>query len=111
MALRWSDAVVDPAKVREYLLASAHPVGRFKAAWFRTFGYREADWERLVQDLLESSAAGVVIVGERNAYGQKYQIRATLSTPSLRRCQIVAVWIVLEGERFPRFVTAYPART
>lgn len=27
-------AVVEPAKVRDYLLSSAHPVGRFKAVVF-----------------------------------------------------------------------------
>jgi len=27
-------AVIDPAKIRDYLLAAAHPVGRFKARFF-----------------------------------------------------------------------------
>ena len=44
-------AVVDPAKLRDYMLSDAHPVGRFKAAFFRSLGYDRADWERLESDL------------------------------------------------------------
>jgi hypothetical protein len=32
-------AVVDPAKLRDYLLAAGHPVGRFKARFFVSLGY------------------------------------------------------------------------
>jgi hypothetical protein len=36
-------AIVDPAKVRDYLLS--HPVGRFKAAFFLSLGYSQDRWE------------------------------------------------------------------
>ena len=32
-------AIVEPEKVREYLLSPTHPVGRFKAAFFHALGY------------------------------------------------------------------------
>ena len=32
-------AIVDEAKVRDYLLSPEHPVGRFKARVFRAAGY------------------------------------------------------------------------
>ena len=32
-------AVVDEVKIRTYLLSSEHPVGRFKAAFFRGLGF------------------------------------------------------------------------
>lgn len=38
-------AIVDPAKVRDYLLSASHPVGRFKAAFFLSLGYSEDRWE------------------------------------------------------------------
>ena len=41
-------------------------------------------------------------------YGQKYLIRAMLLGPSGSSSAVVSVWIVLTGEEFPRFVTAYP---
>ncbi len=51
-------AVIDSAKIRDYLLSPSHPVGRFKAVFFASLGY--------------------------------------------------TAWIVLAGEDFPRFVTAFP---
>ena len=40
-------ACIEPAKVRDYLLSVAHPVGRFKAVVFLALGYRAESWERL----------------------------------------------------------------
>ncbi len=34
-------AIVPIAKLRDYLLSPNHPVGRFKAQWFRTLGYTQ----------------------------------------------------------------------
>ena len=45
-------AVVDPAKVRDYLLSTVHPVGRFKAALFVGLGYSADQWEVLRDDIL-----------------------------------------------------------
>lgn len=33
------EAIVDDAKVRDYLLSREHPVGRFKATFFSGLGY------------------------------------------------------------------------
>ena len=44
-------AVVDPAKVRDYLLSPEHPVGRFKATFFGSIGYSRDDWDLLVANL------------------------------------------------------------
>ena len=45
-------AVVEAAKVRDYLLSHEHSVGRFKAAFFEALGYTVTDWARLQRDLL-----------------------------------------------------------
>ncbi len=44
-------AVVDKAKVREYLLSTEHPVGRFKARFFRAHCYSTTEWT-LLRDAL-----------------------------------------------------------
>jgi hypothetical protein len=31
-------AIIDPEKLRDYVLSRAHPVGRFKAAFFASLG-------------------------------------------------------------------------
>jgi hypothetical protein len=45
-------AIIAQAKIRDYLLSTAHPVGRFKAPFFVSLGYTSANWRRLEEDLL-----------------------------------------------------------
>ncbi|MBI3201308.1 MAG: adhesin [Myxococcales bacterium] len=102
-------AVVGPAKVRDYLLSPEHPVGRFKAAFFRALGYSADQWELLRADLQFIAQTGDATPTELGPFGQKFEVRATLSSPLGRTAKITAVWIVRTGEDFPRFVTAFPA--
>ncbi len=101
-------AEIGAAKVRDYLLSSQHPVGRFKAAFFARLGYTRSSWARLRDDLLAVALSGEVTLGEAPAYGQKYEVRATVEGPTGRRADIVSVWIVLKGQDRPRLVTAFP---
>ena len=64
-------ALIEPAKVRDYLLSPAHPVGRFKAAFFVSLGYSQSDWEKLRDDLLALAASGDAIPGEDTGFGRK----------------------------------------
>jgi hypothetical protein len=102
------NAIADAAKIRDYLLSRAHPVGRFKAAFFETLGYRATDWRRLERDLRDLCRAGLASEGQRSPFGSKYEVRGTLFGPSGRRAEVVTVWVILTDEIVPRFVTAYP---
>jgi len=102
-------AVVDDAKVRDYLLSTTHPVGKFKAAFFRALGYTSTDWPRLRDDLVDVARAGDAEPTDATEYGQKYEMRATITGPAPRSATVVTVWIVREDEDFPRLVTVYPA--
>jgi hypothetical protein len=105
-------AIVDTAKLRDYLLSGSHPVGRFKSAFFVALGYTESDWEALAADLRAHAAENEAMVTELNAFGQKYEIRGRIGGPTGKVGMLVAVWIVLRDEDTPRFVTAFPgART
>ncbi len=101
-------AVIDPRKLHGYLLSRAHPVGRFKAAFFRALGYSPQDWRRLEADLRDQHLLKDATLEGPTLYGQKYRIRATLEGPGGRSADVVSVWFVRRGEEFPRFVTAYP---
>jgi hypothetical protein len=48
------------------------------------------------------------VATEASRYGQKYAVRGSLEGPTGRTAVVVAVCIVLRGEDFPRFVTAFP---
>ncbi len=97
-------------KLQDYVLSESHPVGRFKAKFFRSLGFERTDWRALkveILSLLDNEAKEK----ERTEYGQKYEVRGTIQGPSGKRADLVSVWIILEGEDFPRFITAYPGET
>jgi hypothetical protein len=101
-------AVIDPAKLRDYLLSSTHPVGRFKAPFFQGLGYTAPDWGRLEADLRTQHLPQEAVAAPPTPYGQKYVIRATLVGLARRPARVVSVWVVRVGEDFARFVPAYP---
>jgi len=101
-------ATIDSGKVREYLLSLSHPVGRFKASFFASLGYGSAQWELLRNDLLALAREEPAATSLRTSYGQKYEVRGTLSGLNGRSAAVVTVWIILHGDSSPRFVTAFP---
>jgi hypothetical protein len=107
MYLDGAAAIVSADKLRDYLLSSVHPIGRYKSAFFRSLGYAQEQWHLLERDLravlsTEAQPSGVT------EYGQKFSVRGTLTGPNGRSAGVVTVWIILIGETVPRFVTAYP---
>jgi len=101
-------AVIEPAKLHDYLLSRTHPIGRFKAAFFEALGYSSDDWRRLEADLRRQHLPKEATADETTPYGRKFVIRATLIGPSGASAVVVSVWVVRSGEDFARFVTAYP---
>lgn len=102
-------AVIDPAKIRDYLLSPSHPVGRFKANVFTALGYKQENWQLLRDAVLEHARMGIAKEGQLSLYGRKFEVSGILSGPSGRVASFVTVWIVPGGEDVPRFVTAIPA--
>src|SRR5690606_24284245 len=100
-------AFIDPEKLRDYLLSTDHPVGRFKARFFRSLGFSRDHWEELESALRDFVSLDAEFIDE-NEYGVKYTIRGTLAGPMGASASTVTVWFIRRGEDFPRFVTAYP---
>jgi uncharacterized protein DUF6883 len=99
-------AVVEAAKVRDYLLSTEHPVGRFKAAVFASAGYDRDRWTVLQADLLETALLEPTVEAG-TAFGQKFEVLAILRG-ARRELAVTVIWLVRRGEDFPRLVTAYP---
>src|SRR3954447_11450909 len=95
-------AVVDPAKIRDYLLSAAHPVGRFKARFFVSLGYAAEQWELLRDGILALGRLGKVSSETAIAYGRKFEVDGILTGPSGRSATVRSVWIIRTGEDFPR---------
>ena len=101
-------AIIDPEKLRDYVLSRAHPVGRFKAAFFASLGYGIDNWQDLDRALRAAAGQAEAELGERTPYGQKYRIRSMLEGAARRSADIVSVWIILHDETTPRLVTVMP---
>ncbi len=101
-------AIVDPSKVRDYLLSASHPVGRFKAAVFTRLGYRQDEWTVLQADLLALARHGTALLGRSSIHGVKYEVSDTLIGPNGRAAVVTTVWLLKHGESTPRLITAFP---
>jgi hypothetical protein len=99
-------AVVDAAKVRDYLLSPTHPVGRFKSVFFVALGFSAEQWEFLRTALLELAHGGDADPGQASPFGLKFEIRAILRGPSGRQANVMTNGFKRPG--FPHFVTAFP---
>jgi len=107
MFLDAAAAIIPSEKLRDYLLSTAHPIGRYKSIFFRFLGYSQEQWQVLERDLRANLSNEAQLSG-RTEYGQKFTVRGVLSGPNGRAAAIVSVWIILTAETAPRFVTAYP---
>lgn len=100
-------AVISETKIRDYLLSSVHPIGRFKSIFFNDLGYFSDNWKTLHDDLKGFLHLDATLK-EQTEYGSKYEIRGGITGPSGKSAMLVTAWMVRAGEDFPRFVTAYP---
>jgi hypothetical protein len=94
---------LEPRKVRDYLLSLTHPVGRHKAAFFLKLGFdREGSGlpDRCPRDHPRNGEATQL---EASRYGRKFQVVGEIGGE-----RVVTVWIILDGEKSPRLITAYP---
>ena len=99
---------IEAEKVREYILSPAHPLGRFKAAFFEKFGYSAQDWDEFKECLRQLILSQEVTRVEETPYGQKCVVEGELRSPSGELLPVVTIWIILRGQGIPRFLTAYP---
>jgi len=101
-------ARVAPEKLREYLLSETHPVGKFKAQFFRALGFDSSDVGALAQLLLAIARNEEVQATALSAHGMKFIIDGMLPARSGTIVKVRTVWILETGQQEPHFVTAYP---
>lgn len=101
-------AIVDEAKVRNYLLSPEHPVGRYKARVFAAAGYRRREWRQLLDDLRALAATAEAQPGHTDPFGQRWIVTGNLHTPTAGLLPIRTIWLIPSEGESPRFITAYP---
>jgi hypothetical protein len=100
-------AVVEEAKITEYLLNAAHPDNGGKAAFFLAGGFSRGEWRILAAALRRVAQTGGVTSSVVSPHGRKYVVDGQLQTPSGRLPVVRTIWIVDQGFDTPRLVTTY----
>jgi hypothetical protein len=77
-------AVIDDAKVRDYLLSPEHSIGRAKAKFFARLGFRRDRWRELRDALLALAQTGSASRTAVSVFGQKYVVRGTIRDVPVR---------------------------
>ena len=102
------EAVVPRAKVENYLLDPAHPIGGGKARFFIHFGFRREQWNLLAEAIRKHAVENPATDSIADRDGITYLVEGPLETPSGRKPRVRTVWLIESGQLAPRFITAYP---
>ncbi|MCX7045758.1 MAG: hypothetical protein NTX50_09785 [Candidatus Sumerlaeota bacterium] len=101
-------AVVERAKIAEYLLNPYHRYGASKCRFFMEFGFHAEFWQALADALIEHAERHEVSKVKDTPFGPRFEIETDLIAPDGRRPCIKTVWQMDRGQTFPRLITAYP---
>ena len=100
-------AVVEIGKLRDYCLNASHPRGRHKARVFAAvLGLTANDAEELRQMILSAVPSHDAEPAERDEYGQRYVLDFEVTRQG-RRAEVRTLWIILNGQDYPRFTSCY----
>jgi hypothetical protein len=59
-------------------------------------------------DISQIARSGTAVERQTSAFGRKYEVDGILRGPAGREARVTTVWIVKNGEDFPRLVTIFP---
>ena len=109
MAQRFSNIVVEIAKLRDYCLSDSHPRGRHKARVFRSrLGLTANDAAMLRHALLDAAqnSQDQLQATDVDQYGQRYMLDFPMVTAA-GAATLCSAWIVLAGEDVLRLTSCY----
>ncbi len=101
-------AVIERAKLVDYLLNPEHVYGGPKAKLLRSLGYAIDDWSRLESDIRSQHLTQDVSATREVAWGVRYEIVGLLAGPAGKSVMFRSIWQIDRGTDAPRLVTMYP---
>ncbi|HEY4234316.1 MAG TPA: hypothetical protein VGM76_12870 [Lacipirellulaceae bacterium] len=101
-------AIIDAAKIRDYLLDVDHPYGGSKARLLVSLGYSAASWQQLEHDIRAAHLPENVVATINTLWGKRYEIVAPIAGPSGDSLMFRSVWQIDLGTDAPRLITMYP---
>lgn len=87
----WEGALIERAKIVDYLLNDDHPVGGPKSAFFRRFGFRPDQWEALADALRSHAKASRLPMLKTTPFGIRVVATGPLQGIDGRRAIVVSV--------------------
>ena len=102
------NAIIEEAKLVDYLLNSNHRRGGSKARLLISLGYSAQDWKRLDDDVRQQHLAADIVEQRDTAWGQRYDIVAPLTGPTGDTVMFHSIWQIDLGSDQPRLITMYP---
>ena len=103
-------AIVDLAKITEYLLNDAHPQGSAKSRFLKLFGFKLDRPDELERALLAHARAHPISRIRSSLFGPKFEVSGPMAAPDGRLLHVRTVWIIRLGDANPAFVTLKPLR-
>lgn len=103
-----SFAINPEQKISLYLLNESHSLGAAKAAFFKSFGFSKNAPELLVSALRLHATVHEISLWVSTLHGIKHELAGLMPSPNGSEPNVKTVWIILDGETVPRFVTAVP---
>lgn len=100
--------IVEPEKIQDYLLNSAHRFGGSKARFFVRFGFTLGQWKQLAEALRAHGQFHEVKRLRETGFGPRFEVEGKLNTPDGRNPRVRSVWQQDHGAVAPRLITAYP---
>jgi len=70
--------------------------------------YTQDNWQQLEKDLREQILPLDATPTEQTRYGNKYEIRGTLTGPNGRSLPVVTIWMTEFPSQKTKFITLYP---
>jgi hypothetical protein len=84
-------AIIPSDKLTDYLLSKSHLIGRWKARFFLSIGFREEKADELRDALMNMAKNGEVKSTITTDFGAKYVVEGAISGPSGRKAAVRTV--------------------
>lgn len=102
-------AIVERAKIVEYLLNPAHPDNGGKAPFFMALGFSMEGRENFAMALRQVALNSNISRNMETVHGKKYIIDGAIETPKAKSPVVRTIWIIDKGEDVPRPCHSLPA--
>jgi uncharacterized protein len=101
-------AIIDPEKLRDYVLSPDHEHGRHKARVFASaLGIDREGWDYLRSQIATRVAEAEVSEVRTGRYGLRYSVPMLIEGLNGQTHEVITGWIIEEEGAPPRLTTAY----